>query len=120
LLGRVFSSLRTVQWIVAIGALVVGVVAYLAGRPAWVTRTAAAASSQETYDWIAGHSDMLRLGGIGIAVVAFFIVGLELWAIVVIGLLLAGYLWLLSEAGRRSSTPGVPTEDAVVGGDSAD
>lgn len=106
LLGRVFSSLRTVQWIVALGALVVGVVAYLAGRPAWVTRTVAAASSPGTYDWVASHYDLLRLAGVGVAAFAFFIVGLDLSAVVVIGLLLAGYLWLLSEARKRSAGPG--------------
>ena len=115
LLGRVFSSLRTVQWIVAIGALVVGVGAYLAGRPAWVTKGVAAARSSETNDWIAGHYDLLRLVGIGIAAVIFFIVGLELWAVVVIGLVLAGYLWLLSEARRRSTGPGILAEEVVVG-----
>jgi hypothetical protein len=114
LLGRVFSSLRTIQWLVAIGALVVGIVAYLAGRPAWVTRTVAAASSPQTYDWINGHYDLLRLAGVGVAAVSFFIVGLELWAIVVIGLLLAGYLWLLAEARRRSMAVEAP-EAAIVG-----
>jgi hypothetical protein len=114
LLGRVFSSLRTFQWIVAIGALVVGVVAYLAGRPAWVTRGVATARSSETTDWIAGHYDLLRLVGIGIAAVVFFIVGLELWAVVVIGLVLAGYLWLLSEARKRSAVSAAVPEDVIV------
>lgn len=114
LLGRVFSSLRTIQWLVAIGALVVGIVAYLAGRPAWVTRAVAAASSPQTYDWINGHYDLLRLGGIGIAVIVFFIAGLELWTVIVIGLLLAGYLWLLAEA-RRRSIASEAVQAAIVG-----
>ena len=121
LLGRVFSSLRTIQWLVAIGALIVGIVAYLAGRPAWVTRSVVAASSPRTFDWITGHYDLLRLAGIGVAVAVFFIAGLELWAVIVIGLLLAGYLWLLAEARRRSVGPvAAPAEEAAVVGDSSD
>jgi hypothetical protein len=115
LLGRVFSSLRTVQWLVAIGALIVGIVAYLAGRPAWVTRTVAAASSPRTFDRITSQYDLLRLAGIGVAVAAFFIAGLELWAVIVIGLLLTGYLWLLSEARKRSADAGTFPEKVVVG-----
>jgi hypothetical protein len=121
LLGRVFSSLRTFQWLVAIGALVVGIVAYLAGRPAWWTRTVAAASSPHSYDWITSHYDLLRLAGVGIAVVAFFFAGLELWAVIVIAMLLAGYLWVLSEARRRSRGPvDAPEEEAAVVGGSSD
>jgi hypothetical protein len=121
-LGRVFSSLRTAQLIVALGALVVGVVAYLAGRPAWVTRTIAVARSPETYDWIAGHYDLLRLLGIGVAAAVFFVVGLDAWPVIVIGLLLAGYLWLLMEARSRSAGPDSAPADvvAVGGGDAAD
>ncbi len=123
LLGRVFSSLRTIQWLVAIGALIVGIVAYLAGRPAWVTRSVAAARSSETNDWIAGHYDLLRLVGIAIAAVVFFVVGLELWAVIVISLLLAGYLWLLSEARKRSADAGAfpePEKVIVASGEDVD
>lgn len=102
LVGRVFSSLRTVQLLVGLAALVVGVTAYLAGRPAWLTATVAKARSPQTSEWIAGHYDLLRLGGIAVALVALFVTGLELWSILVIGLLLAGYLWLLSEAKKRA------------------
>ena len=117
LVGQVFSSLRTVQRLVGVAALVVGVVAYLAGRPAWVTRTVAAARSPETYDWMAGHHDLLRLAGIGVAAVALFLIGLQLWAVVVIGVILAGYLWLLSEAKQRSGgTDEAPAEKVAVGG----
>ncbi|HEU4895465.1 MAG TPA: hypothetical protein VFT85_06480 [Acidimicrobiia bacterium] len=122
LLGRVFSSLRSVQWVVAIGAAVVGIVAYLAGRPAWVTRVTATARSAETSEWVAGHHDALRLAGIAVAVVVFFIVGLELWAVALIAVVLAGYLWLIgsiaegSGAGDGSDTEMVP----VVDGDGPD
>lgn len=117
LLGEVFSSLRAVQRLVGVSALVVGVVAYLAGRPAWVTRTVATAGSPETHDWIAGHYDLLRLVGIGIAAVALFVFGLELWTVVVIGLILAGYLWLISEGKQRSGGVNeTPAEKVAVGG----
>lgn len=102
LMGRVFSSLRTTELVVALAALVVGVVAYLAGRPAWVTRTVANARSPQTADWVASHYGLLRLAGISVALVALFITGLELWAVVVIALVLGGYLWILWEAKRRS------------------
>lgn len=102
LLGRVFSSLRTTQLVVALGALVIGVIAYLAGRPAWVTRTVANAKSPQTADWIASHYDLLRLAGIAVALVALFVVGMELWSVLVIAAALGGYLWLLWEARRRA------------------
>ncbi len=102
LMGRVFSSLRTTELVVALGALAIGVIAYLAGRPAWVTRTVANARSPETADWIASHYDLLRLAGVAVALVALFVTGMQLWSVLVVALVLGGYLWLLWEAKKRS------------------
>jgi hypothetical protein len=122
LFGEVFGSLRAAIWIVALAALVVGVGAYLAGRPAWlrrasegVRRMTAPESGGSPFDrWVAAHSDLLRVAGITIAVVVLFVTGLVLVPVIVIAALLALYLWAVSASTGRVAAVGADTVEAVV------
>lgn len=107
--GDALAGLRNLQWLVAIAAVLVAVVAYLAGRPAWFTRlttrvgewTEPVDGSSRLDQWLARHSGPLQVAGVLVALAAFFLMGLDLVGIVVIGLLLGGYLWAIGAASRR-------------------
>lgn len=108
-LSEVISSLRTLVVLVAAVALVAGLVAYLAGGPAWTTRfadrysrlVASGPAGSELDRWTAAHHDMLRIAGVAVALVAVFIVGLSFVSLLVIGGLLALQLWAISGSRRR-------------------
>ena len=106
LLGHLLSGLRTGILAVIVISTVIAVVLYLVGRPQWVTTTGAKVSSimpgsPETggmNGWIAAHYDLLRVGAVAIAVLALFLIGFGIVAILVIGGILALVLWWLARA----------------------
>lgn len=106
----VLSGLRTIELMIALAGILVAVVAYLAGRPEWFVRSTAAfgewtdsATSASGLDrWILDHAGLLQTVGVLIAAAALFVVGLDLLSIIVIGLLLAGYLWAVSAVTHRA------------------
>jgi hypothetical protein len=118
LFAEVMSSLRALALIVGLAALVVAIGAYLAGRPAWVARvsdrtkvlTAHVEGGSQLDLWIAAHFDVLRLIGVGIAVVAVFLIGIELVPLLLIGAILVLYLWAISVARSRTLGEAVETE----------
>ncbi|MFO7548102.1 MAG: hypothetical protein R6X29_04410 [Acidimicrobiia bacterium] len=118
LLGEILTSLGSAVLLIAVTSVVVALAAYLAGRPAWMQRIAAStapASGGSDFDrWVAGHHDLLKLTGIGLAVTAVFVIGFEPVAVIVIAGLLALWLWGISAARRRVSAT-VPTTVIDVG-----
>jgi hypothetical protein len=103
------SSLRTVAVSVAVTGLVIGLIAYLAGRPRWVSDaqhrwahlTATSDQGSELDRWVAARSDLLRLAGIAVALLVVFLIGLELLPVLVVGALLGLYLWGIAAARQR-------------------
>jgi type III secretory pathway component EscV len=109
------SSLRgLIWWIVAI-AVVAAIVAYLIGRPTWLTksiawlrRSAAERPGGSKLDhWVAAHADALRIGGVVLAIVVLLIVGFGWISFLVIAALLALFLWAVETLRRR----GAPLEE---------
>jgi hypothetical protein len=111
--GELASNLRTVAVLVAVGAIVIGTIAYLAGRPAWITNlghrwtrmTTATADGSELDRWIAARFEFLRLAGIAMALAIVFLVGLELLPVLVVSALLGLFLWAISAARQRVAAP---------------
>jgi hypothetical protein len=122
--GELASSLRTIAVLVAVSAIVIGLVAYVAGRPAWVTEaghrwsllTAPAAEGSELDRWVAARFDLLRLAGIAVALLVVFLIGLELLPVLLIGALLGLYLWAIAAARQRvlALQPAVPPTAAGI------
>ena len=106
--GRALFAQPLVPMLTA--ATVVALVLYLVGRPQWVTTTGAKVSavmpgSPETGGmnvWIAAHYDLLRIGAVAIALLALFLIGFGIVALLVIGALLALVLWWLAGARDRA------------------
>jgi hypothetical protein len=93
-------------------SLVVVVVAYLMGRPAWFMRflawcrrmlTSERATKAERY--AGAHATELMWGGVAVAVIVWWIVGLSWVSFGIVGGLLVGWLVLTEYLRRRFATP---------------
>lgn len=106
------TGLRNLELLLAVAAVIVAIVAYLAGRPAWFARltdkvgdaTAPGEGGSQLDRWIASHTGILQVAGVIIAAVALFFTGLDLLSLIIIGLVLGGYLWFVSAAANRVSS----------------
>ena len=106
LFGHLLAGLRTGIIAVIVISAVVALVLYLVGRPQWVTTTGEKVSTvvpgtSETGGmnrWIAGHYDLLRIAAVAVALLALFLIGFGIVALLVIGALLALILWWLAQA----------------------
>lgn len=106
----VLSGLRTLELVIAVVAVGVAIVAYLAGRrDLFGGEQGAPNESIEAGDggseldrWVAARAGVLQVIGIVAAAVLLFFIGLDLLSIIVIALLLGGYLWFVSSASRRA------------------
>jgi len=125
LFGHLLSGLRTGVIAVMVISTLVAVVLYLLGRPQWVTSTRGKMSglmpgNAETgglNGWIASHYDLLRVVAVAIALLALFLIGIGIVAILVIGGLLALLLWWLAQA--RDQANAQPETVAVTDSDSS-
>jgi hypothetical protein len=115
-LNNVFSGLALIARIVLIVAVIMGLGAYLAGRPRWFERLKARLATVATSDranrvgrWVAAHRDGLRIGGVAVALVILFLVDLSWLSVIVVALLLLAYElaigWLASRAVRPAAMP---------------
>jgi len=110
MLNDLFSGLRTLQVVVAVGAVLVAAVAYIAGRPDWMESLTVSTRAMLDRDvggsrldmWITDHSGLLRALGILVAAVALFFVGLDLVSLIIIGVLLVAYMWVIFAATGRT------------------
>lgn len=106
------TGLRNLELLLAVAAIVVAIVAYLAGRPAWFARlTDSVGDATEPHEggsqldrWIADHAGLLQVAGVVVASIALFFTGLDLLSIIVIALILGGFLWFVSSAAKRVSS----------------
>lgn len=119
LLTQSITSLRTVALLVGAVALIGAFAAYLAGKPAWVGRltergsrlVARTPGGSELDRWVARHYDLLRIAAVVVAVAIVFVTGIELVPLLIIAVLLALFLWAVSESKRQAS---LPVESAPV------
>lgn len=108
------DSLRSLMLVALAVGLVVALAAYLAGSPAWFTRTVAAVrraaerrpGGSNAERFVAAHYDMLRIGVavVGVAVLAIF--GITLLTVGIVAGLVLLTLWALA-AARNNVVPEV-------------
>ena len=97
---------------VAVGRFTVAVTRSLAGH----TRDAAGRARDEaTLDWIRRHKGALQIGGVAVAVVLLWLVDLSPLWLLIIGILLAAYLFGLARVAPHDEPPdgGAPPPAAV-------
>jgi hypothetical protein len=122
-IGTVLNDLRTTGLVVLILAIVLGVAAYLWGRPGWlmaligrVRRATAEGPDGSEVERLADRRfDWLAVGGAAVAVALLILVGVGLWSVVVLGALLGLWLWGLvalrnRARARRASGPDMPSD----------
>ncbi len=111
LLGFTLANLRTLGLIVLAAAALVGVGAFALGR-GWIRAAARWASeprdahhgATQVDRFVASHYDGLRVAGIALAVVLLLITGIGFAPVIVIGLVLALYLWMVAVLRDRAAT----------------
>lgn len=82
--GAVFGSLLAFTTFLFVAGLLVGIAAYLGGRPAWLARLREhlrVAPEQHTAlgAWVGGHRDPVRFAGVAVALLALLVVEIS-WA----------------------------------------
>jgi len=105
LFGHLLAGLRTGIIAVIVISAVIALVLYFVGRPQWVATTGEKVStvmpgsseSGRVNKWIADHYDMLRIAAVAVALLALYLVGFGIVALLVIGALLALILWWLAQ-----------------------
>ena len=115
----VLHSLRTTGLVVFYSAIIIGVIAYLAGRPRWLvaltTRVRAATAQgpegsrlerlvERRFDWFA-------IGGAAVATILLFVVGFGIISVIVLGALYG--LWFWGIAALRERARAHAPEDAA-------
>jgi hypothetical protein len=106
---EVTSGLRHLGlWVVA-AAVIVAVVAYLVGRPAWFERslgswrrmTAPGPQGSELEVRVAAHADAVRIVGVIVALGLLFLTGIDWLPVVFVGAALGLLLWGVATAQHR-------------------
>lgn len=100
--GNVLGSLRTTAIVVTLAALVVGLAAHLAGNPGWL-RWVRGHSGGAADRFVADHHDLLRVAGVGLAILTLFVVGISWLSVLLIAAAVALYLWFLAVVSGRTS-----------------
>jgi hypothetical protein len=109
--GDVFVGLVNLTTILLVAGIIVGVGAYLAGRPAWLGRVGEKVRSgplpeaaTRTGAWVQAHLNALRFAGILVAVLILFVIDLS-WASALITLVALATLEIgLTYAQNRART----------------
>jgi hypothetical protein len=113
IIHNVFSGLRQGAVWVAVAAVVLGIAAYLSGRPAWAVRTKdgwdhltdQGPGGSIADQWVSARYDLVRGVGIAVAVVAIWLLGLSVWTVLIVGAVLAIFLWAVSTMRTRAAAP---------------
>ena len=99
----VFGNLRAFTTLLLVAALVIGVAAYLAGRPAWLTHALERASDgtlirreSPTLRWIGDHAVVMRAVLVALGAAALLFIDLSWASFLVVLVLLAGGWFLLT------------------------
>ena len=101
------DSLRTVWLTVAVLAVVATVVAYLAGRPPWISKLKSLSEADEYSDastvdrFVSRWSDGLTLAIIALALLVLWVVGMSVVSIVVVSLAAVALVWAVQASQRR-------------------
>lgn len=104
------SGLRSTELLLAVIAVLVAIIAYVVGRPAWLDRLARPVNrpGEDHTDvrqwewWVSANAGALRLAGIALALVVLLIAGLDPLPVIIVALALAAYLWLVSAVSGRA------------------
>jgi hypothetical protein len=107
----VFQDLRDFTTLLLVAAILVGIGAYLAGRPPWLTRTIERASDgtfvprdSASIRWLGEHAPVLRVGAIVLGALVLFFANLG-WASLLVVLVLVAAAWFVLTYLRERVSP---------------
>jgi uncharacterized membrane protein YqhA len=108
-MSNVFAGLMDFTTILLVVGIVVGLAAYLAGRPAWLDRLGERLRTGGAEPWVRAHLNGLRFAGVVVVLAALLLMDLSLTGVIVVLVLLGAYeLGVSSLAGLRSAPADVP------------
>ncbi len=111
-LTATLATLRSVGWGILVAAVLVGVVAYLAGRPPWLltilSEAKATARNPRLLATVATNADRFRVAGVVVALVVLSLTGIGVLQFVLVAGALGGYLWAVEEARKDAPDPAEP------------
>lgn len=119
LFDAVLSDLRSISLVFMTIAVVIGLSAHVAGRPKWVRalreRQAPDSGSvlQRARAAIPYHRDALVAGGIGVALLVWWWLGVSLATLLIVGFILGAYLWYLYRVPTRNPADSTRRADAA-------
>lgn len=110
-----FDSLRRVMVVVLVVSVVLGLAAYLLGRPAWLQRSAARVrdatrskpGGSDLERFVTDHHDALRIAAVAIGVGVLALTGITLLSVVVVTAIVGAVLWGLAAARARAARASV-------------
>ncbi|MEA2844011.1 MAG: hypothetical protein QOJ69_1682 [Actinomycetota bacterium] len=106
------ASLRDVGWIILVAAVLIGMVAYLAGRPRWLRAILghgrSAARDPRLLAAVAAYVDGFRIAGVVLALLVLVLMGIGVLQLVLVAGALGVYLWAVEEARKAAPAPVEP------------
>jgi hypothetical protein len=106
------ASLRDVGWIILVAAVLIGMVAYLAGRPRWLRSILghgrSAARDPRLLAAVAAYVDGFRIAGVVVALLVLVLMGIGVLQLVLVAGALGVYLWAVEEARKAAPAPVEP------------
>ena len=113
------TSLRSLGLLIVWAAVAIGVVSFAVGRSwhrsaaTWISDLLSAEpETTQLGRFVASHVDGLRAGGIAVAVAILATAGIGFVSVIVLGLLLASYLWALTVLNAGTPEQGSSAEPA--------
>lgn len=119
------------RWLL-VGLIVVFVVALLTGPYGWarslrrvvshwarevwnlLAAVSGRAHDDRAIEWVRAHLDLLRIGGLALAVLLLIVLSVSWVGLLVIAVLLAAYEWWLYRLGRSRLGPGLPSSSGAA------
>jgi hypothetical protein len=112
--AQVTNGLRRIGWVIIAVALLLAIVAHLAGRPRWLRAArekvgglaAGRPDASRVGAFAAYNADGVRVVAIGVAVLLLVLVGIGWISVILIGGLLALVLWWVAVTAHRAGGGG--------------
>ena len=118
---NVLAGLRGLAWAVVAVALFVAIVAYLLGQPEWIGQFRSStgdafpegAARTRIEASVGKHRDRFIMGGLVVALGAWWILGVGLWSLLIVGGSLLAYLAGVVLMGRPTNEMAAPDGTAI-------
>ena len=107
--SALFQDLKSFTTLALLAAIAIGVAAYLAGKPPWITRTiertadgSLIATDTATVRWVGVHAGLLKVAVLALGGIALLVLSLGWASMILVIVLAAASWWILTYLQTRS------------------